>query len=256
MGKEEKKDMQVGILSSSQEDYLEAIYRLREEKGVPRIKDIAEHLDVMPASVVAALKRLNKAGLINYKAHETVEMTSTGERLARRIFQRHKIITNFFIEILDLDRETSEREACAIEHHLGIKTIDKLVGFLEFIHTCPEGGQELLKRFKNFCALMGGAKDCHVLEACETERDCLESMEGIQYLSELKPGERGKIIQLRTDSELRQRLIDLGMVPGSEVDVIRTAPLGDPIELGLLGYRLSLRKEEAGTILVKKLGSG
>ena len=72
-------------------------------------------------------------------------------------------------------------------------------------------------------------------------------------LSELKPQERGKIILIEASGEIRRRLLDMGVVPGTTFKVVRHAPLGDPIEILIKNFHLSLRKEEAKSILVKKI---
>ncbi|MCF8011923.1 MAG: ferrous iron transport protein A [Clostridiales bacterium] len=70
-------------------------------------------------------------------------------------------------------------------------------------------------------------------------------------LSELSPGNSGKVIRINTKGPLRRRILDMGIVPGIEVSVKGMAPLGDPIELIVRGYSLSLRKQEAENILVE-----
>lgn len=72
-------------------------------------------------------------------------------------------------------------------------------------------------------------------------------------LNDLTVGERGIIIELKTESKLKRRLIDMGVTDGSEVTFLRTAPLGDPIEFMVRGYRLSIRKSEAKKIIVEKI---
>jgi len=75
-----------------------------------------------------------------------------------------------------------------------------------------------------------------------------------QYaLSELKPKEKGTIVKVGGDGPVRRRILDMGVVPGTEVEVVRVAPLGDPVELLIRGYHLSLRKEEARDIFVEKV---
>ena len=70
-------------------------------------------------------------------------------------------------------------------------------------------------------------------------------------LRELEPGSRGTISRLSCRGQLRRRLMDMGVVAGTPVKVERVAPLGDPVELKLKGFNLSLRKEEAGDIWVE-----
>lgn len=75
----------------------------------------------------------------------------------------------------------------------------------------------------------------------------------VRGLSALLPGERGKVGRLETPSfEVRQRLLEMGLTKGISVLVIRVAPMGDPIEIELRGYRLSLRRKEAEAVMIEK----
>jgi len=74
----------------------------------------------------------------------------------------------------------------------------------------------------------------------------------VRNLSELKKGTKGKIVKISGRGSAHRRLIDMGLVTGSEVEVQRVAPLGDPIEVKVKGYNLSLRKEEADSIQVEE----
>jgi len=69
-------------------------------------------------------------------------------------------------------------------------------------------------------------------------------------LSELKPGEKGVVSKLVGDREIRRRLLDMGLTRGTEILVVRKAPLGDPVEFLLKGYNLSLRKKESENVYV------
>lgn len=72
-------------------------------------------------------------------------------------------------------------------------------------------------------------------------------------LHTLAPGEKGIVGKLETASfEIRQRLLEMGLTKGIAVSVIRVAPLGDPIEIELRGYRLSLRRKEAEVVIIQK----
>lgn len=72
----------------------------------------------------------------------------------------------------------------------------------------------------------------------------------IKFLSELKKGQKGQIESF-TDYELSLKLLEMGCIPGELVEVIRIAPLGDPIAISVAGYMLSLRKGEAATVRIK-----
>ena len=70
-------------------------------------------------------------------------------------------------------------------------------------------------------------------------------------LSDLKPGESGTVIKVEGDRAIRRRMVDMGLVNGTDVLVKRVAPLGDPIEFVVRGYSLSLRKSEAQAVHIE-----
>jgi ferrous iron transport protein A len=72
-------------------------------------------------------------------------------------------------------------------------------------------------------------------------------------LKEIKPRETCVVLGIATQAALRKRIIDMGVTIGTEIYVRKLAPLGDPMEISLRGYELSLRKQEASQILVKRI---
>lgn len=74
-----------------------------------------------------------------------------------------------------------------------------------------------------------------------------------EHLNELKDGDHAEIIKIEGAGEIRQRLLEMGLVKGVRLQLLRVAPLGDPIEIKIHNFLLSLRKEEAAQVVVKKL---
>lgn len=70
-------------------------------------------------------------------------------------------------------------------------------------------------------------------------------------LKEMKVGQEGTVVSIGEKGPIRRRIMDMGVTPGAQVKVIKVAPLGDPIEVNIRGYELSLRKEEANQIIVE-----
>lgn len=130
-------------LTSVMEDYLEAIFDLDQDKKFVRVRDIAKKMDVKMPSVTSMLKTLNERNLVNYEKYEYVELTEQGADIGREIRQRHEIIRKFLIEILKIDFETADEDACRIEHTLSPLTLDSLSDFMEFIQICPLGGERM-----------------------------------------------------------------------------------------------------------------
>ncbi len=240
----------IGTFSESLEDYLEIIYQLIREKTVARVKDIAEHRSVAMSSVVTALKRLERENLIVYHAREFVQLTPEGEKLAVRIVSRHEFFKSFLVSLLNVSEDTAEKDACSIEHHISPETLRKLVGFFEFIDTLHPN---IKTGFLDYCNHIGNQLNdisCHS-PTCPYREERKKQLETARSLSHLKPGERGHVWRLLGTPVIRQRLIDMGLLPNVEVTIERVAPLGDPIEIKLRGYHLSLRKGEADAILLQ-----
>jgi len=70
-------------------------------------------------------------------------------------------------------------------------------------------------------------------------------------LKDLNPGQEGTVMSIGQRGPMRKRLMDMGVTPGIKVKVVKVAPLGDPIEINIRGYELSLRKNEAENIEVE-----
>ncbi len=70
-------------------------------------------------------------------------------------------------------------------------------------------------------------------------------------LKDLKPGDQGKVVSIGEKGPSRRRIMEMGVTPGTMVKVVKVAPLGDPIEVNIRGYELSLRKEEALKIVME-----
>ena len=74
-------------------------------------------------------------------------------------------------------------------------------------------------------------------------------------LAELRAGERGCVQPATHDHPAAQRLLAMGLLPGTEVEVVQIAPLGDPVEIAFRGMKLSLRKADAAAVTVARLSS-
>jgi ferrous iron transport protein A len=72
-----------------------------------------------------------------------------------------------------------------------------------------------------------------------------------RLLSDLDPGERGKVMEIGGDADAMRRLMDMGMIRGTSVELVRRAPLGDPLEVRVRGFMLTLRRSEAEHIMVE-----
>ena len=103
-------------LSFIMENYLEAIYELSQEKSFARISDIARRLNVSKASASSAMRSLMSKGLIATEKYREIYLTEEGRKIAELTAKKHRAIKKFFTEVLKVDEEIADSDACAIEH--------------------------------------------------------------------------------------------------------------------------------------------
>lgn len=245
-------------LSQSMEDYLEAIYQLQRQRAAVHVKDIAERVGVRPPSVSAALDGLRERGLIAHEPYGTVTLTDQGRRTAEFLMRRHQALTTLLRDILGLEGDEAEAEACEIEHAMSPRTLARLLALIDFVERCPRGGEEWLGHLAGRWEDTPCDHDCArcIAEIAAPEHNPFEARRGGERattLDRLAPGQRGRVLRLGGDPAIRRRIMDMGVTPGAEVEVERLAPLGDPLEIEVRGYHLSLRKREAAQIDVEPL---
>ncbi len=135
-------------LSPQLEDYLEAISRITHDKGEAHVLEIAEQLSVHKSTVTAALRSLAEKKLINYTPYHPATLTESGRRIATEVVHRHEALSRFLSDVLLLDAETAERNACQLEHAIEKKALDRLTAYADFIE--KHGGAEWVQDFISF----------------------------------------------------------------------------------------------------------
>lgn len=128
--------METKNISSSLQDYLEAILNLSRNLEQVRVTDIANELNLAKASVTQALGLLKEQGLILHERYGTVELTERGRKAALVVKRRHEVLLEFLVEVLEVGPKTAEEDACLMEHAVSTETIEKLVDFMER-RNCP-----------------------------------------------------------------------------------------------------------------------
>lgn len=219
-------------LTQSLEDYLEAIYVLSAKKKIVRVTDLMDYFSYKVSSVNKAINKLIKTGYVEHEKYGYIELTEKGLQAAKEIYQKHKNIAAFFSEILGVRPDIAARDSCEMEHFISTETYQKLLDFVDFLKfQHPECLQEWKKSKKH-----------------EFRRS-----EQIMKLSDLSAGQQGRVVRIEGPSIVKQRLVTMGIVTGEIVRVERIAPLGDPVEVLVKGYNLSLRKDEAKMIYVEEV---
>lgn len=208
------------FLTPALEDYLEVIHHLSEENGRAKISDIARRMDIAKPSVTQAITALRNEGMVYQERYGPVYLTAKGEKKAREVWHRHQVIRQFLREALQVNPTTADRDACLMEHSISAETFSRMEKWLQLQEEAPGKKRPIEK--------------------------------ALVPLSELLPGQKARLVKIvGKESWLRQRLLEMGLVPGVKLELERVAPLGDPIEILLKGFHLSLRREEASMLLVK-----
>lgn len=235
------------MLSSALEDYLETIFELVRDHKLARVKDIAKERQVRSASVTPAMRRLSEMGLINYVQREYIDLTPEGERQARRVYARHKVLNRFFTDVIGVPKDTALTDACAMEHSLSDVTMDHVVRFFEFLVACPEGTQ-LLQKFHGCSLVHADVPECET--RCYQEEARGGGKEVFMSVQDLRPGTRGRVMRIEGSGPIRQRLLDMGIMPDVVIEMERVSPTGDPVWVKFQGTQLSLRRREAASVVV------
>ncbi len=233
-------------LSQSLEDYLEKTYKIIEKQKVARVKDIAAQMNVKKSSVVGALKKLEEMGFIKKERYGYIELTRKGVKTAREIFEKHRAILDFLTKVLGVPEKIALEDACNFEHYISKETYERMTKFVDFLQNCECGTPIFLK---NFEAFLKNGKVNH----CITDEILKEKENGTLFkLSDIKPGEKC-VVKFVLKSPFRKKLLDLGVISGAEIGVEKVAPFKGPMYLSVKDYFLTLRQEEAETILVEKI---
>tara|TARA_Y100000294_G_C8527965_1_gene325731 strand:+ start:54 stop:452 length:399 start_codon:yes stop_codon:yes gene_type:complete len=123
----------------SEENYLRAIYHLKEENKEIRSVELADYLDISKASVSEMLRSLFEKGLIKDPRYKEVELTKKGLNQAINFTNKHRIIERFLQDILKISKNKIHEEAHKLEHTFSEESITKLNSLLNKPKSCPHG---------------------------------------------------------------------------------------------------------------------
>ena len=211
--------MAQSLLSESQQDYLKIVLDLINEKKVARIKEIAQRKGVSMPSVTEAMRKLSNEGFVQYSAREFVELTSAGEITAHRLYSKNLFLKSFFVDVLGIEDSIAEKEACEVEHHLSVVTLDRLILLYQFLSECKKNDQLTLHLFKTCVQSAEGMSeidpDCKSCFVASNFPHRLGKSTVHTLLSKMNRGQRGQVVMLGPDTDLRRKIIEKGLMPGS-----------------------------------------
>lgn len=137
-------------MTSSLEDYLEAILDLTVDSAHAHVLDIAKRLGVGKPAVTAALKVLASRRLVNYVPYKPVTLTRRGRSAGEIVRRRHDILKDFMVNVLGLDEDFADSTACRVEHIIDCEFRERLGMFIQYIHRAPPKYQKWIADFAIF----------------------------------------------------------------------------------------------------------
>ena len=112
-------------LGKSREDYLEAMYILKRQKGYVRNFLLCNYLNYSKASVSVAIRGLVAEGYVIKDEHGYVELTAEGKKIAKKVYARHLLLEEF-LELIGVSPETANHDACRMEHTISEESYKKI----------------------------------------------------------------------------------------------------------------------------------
>ncbi len=231
----------------SVEDYLKTIYDLSKNGDAVSTTDISRTLKVAPASVTEMLKKLAENKYITYSPYHGTTLASSGRLIAQKTVRKHRLLERFLHDTLKIKNEVVHTQACEMEHTLSDEAEESLCRLLNHPDQCPDDGKTIPP-----CDLqIRSCEECINLHSKGLE-EVGKRKENLVALSELKEGRTGKIFFIRGGHNVLQRLLDMGLTPGTKLSVIKTAPFEGPIEITVRSSKLALGRGIASKVFVEE----
>jgi DtxR family Mn-dependent transcriptional regulator len=215
-------------VTAAAEEYLENIFRLQEERGRARTKELAQRIGVTLGTVSNTVEDLERQGLVVHESYRGVTLTEEGRRTALDVVRRHRLSERLLTDILKMPMSSVHKAACALEHSLSEDVIRPLERALGHPKTCPHGNP-----IPTRC---GGI----------IEDECTPVMS-------LGSGDTGVIIKITEEEEgLLKHLSALGLVPGASIVANERVAFDGSMNITVGTVKRNLSREAASVIWVRK----
>lgn len=218
------------MASVSTEEYLEAIYKLQQEKAKVKSADLAASLNISPPSVAEMTNKMADSGLIKKSTGSGLILTKKGEKSAIRMIGRHRLAECFLVDMVGLSLEKAHIQACKFEHILSDEVEEGLRKLLNNPKRCPHGHPVPNKN---------GVFDDR-------------SIKNYKNLSDVNENENVAIRSIPENDEEKIRYLDeIKIRPGNKATVVNVPPFEEPIQLRVNNKIISLSRELARLIMVE-----
>ena len=221
------------MLTSSVEEYLEAIYKLGGHDTPVQLSTLAEHLDYSAASVNEMVRRLDEQKLATYIPYHGVRLSEEGLCGALALIRRHRLWERFLTDALGLPWDVVHEEACRLEHAASEQVTERLASLLDNPAFCPHGKP----------MPQPGCQEIPPQEALS--------------LSTLQAGQGGRVAYIsREEPELLRYIEQLGLCPKAEVVVEQVAPFDGPLTVRVNGVPQVIGHTIASTVFIHTIPAG
>lgn len=218
--------------TQAEQDYLKAIYELAASGGEVTTTTLARHLDVTPASVTNMLKKLARAGLVTHTPYRGATLTAKGERVAVKTLRAHRVVERFLVEALNLPWDEVHHEADRWEHVVSEQVILQMEETLGYPTTDPHGAPIPTRQ-----------GDLPIREA--------------DSLWEADAPTRLRVLEIEDeDPELLRYAAGLGLIPGTEIELLRRQPYDELLFVQIGDREIALGEKAARRILVTRIAEG
>ncbi|HOC17029.1 MAG TPA: metal-dependent transcriptional regulator [Vicinamibacterales bacterium] len=211
-------------LTVSAEDYLKAIYTLSADAPASTT-EIAQRLDLAPASVTGMIRRLSSQKLLDHQPYRGVVLTPAGRRMALRVLRRHRVIEAYLAKFLGYRMDDVHAEADRLEHAASDALVERMAAALGHPRVDPHG---------------------------DPIPDADGRLDKVTYtaLADLPLGQDAQLRRVTaTEPERLRYLAEAGLVPGARVCLVDRQPFDGPVTVRVAGAERTLGREMARLLL-------
>jgi len=232
--------------SKSMQDYLRAIAAISNNGDPVNTTQISKYFDIAPASVTEMIKKLSENGYVKYSSYHGSTLTTKGIQEAQKITRKHRLLEKFLSDVLHIGKDKVHIQACQMEHTLSDEAEESLCRFLKHPATCPDDGKIIPA-----CNLpFSSCEECIQMHKQGLE-EVGKRQQNLVSVCSLKAGSSAKVSFIRGEHRTLQRLLDMGLTPGTAIKVERVAPLKGPIEVCVRGSKVALGQDVAANVFVE-----
>lgn len=218
-------------LTEPVEDYLKAIYKLESRFGAAATSDVANALDVAPASVTGMVRRLATQGYLDHVPYRGVQLTPRGRQAALRTIRRHRILESYLTGVLGYPWDRVHDEAERLEHAASDDLIERMAAALGHPTADPHGAP------------------IPTVDGIVTEQPH-------RTLAELPVGETARMLRVSDKNPaLLRYLAGIALQPGAEVTMLSRAPFEGPLTLRIGKNEQVVGPNLAAQVLVEAMPS-